>query len=121
MRHNSLLISWGFTVLFLIFAIVLARPLFAADEPQAAAPSENKDMIVVLETTKGNIEIKLLPNIAPKAAENFSRLATRSYYNGILFHRVIAGFMIQGGDPTGTGRGGESVWGGEFEDEVRED
>jgi peptidylprolyl isomerase len=109
----------------LIFASILVRPLFAADEPQAAAPQAapagNENPIVVLETSKGTIEIKLFPNIAPKAVENFRRLTTRAYYNGIIFHRVIAGFMIQGGDPTGTGQGGESVWGTEFEDEVRPD
>ncbi|MBM3244300.1 MAG: peptidylprolyl isomerase [Candidatus Omnitrophica bacterium] len=74
--------------------------------------------IVVLETTQGNIEIKLFPEAAPKACENFSKLVEKGYYNGIVFHRVIKKFMIQGGDPTGTGRGGESVWGAPFEDEV---
>jgi len=77
-----------------------------------------EDKIVVLETNQGNIEIKLMPEIAPKACENFTRLAEKGYYNGIIFHRVIKGFMIQGGDPTGTGRGGESIWGKPFEDEV---
>ncbi len=73
---------------------------------------------VVLETTQGNIEIKLKPEVAPKACENFTTLVGRGYYNGIIFHRVIKGFMIQGGDPTGTGMGGESAWGGSFADEV---
>jgi len=76
------------------------------------------DKIVILETTQGNIEIKLMPTVAPKACENFTKLVEKGYYNGIIFHRVIKGFMIQGGDPTGTGRGGESVWGKPFEDEV---
>jgi len=74
--------------------------------------------IVVLETNQGNIEIKLMPEIAPKACENFTRLVEKGYYDGIIFHRVIKVFMIQGGDPTGTGRGGESVFGEPFEDEV---
>ena len=74
--------------------------------------------MVVLETNKGNIEIKLYDDIAPKTVENFVGLAKKGYYNGIIFHRVIKQFMIQGGDPTGTGRGGESLWGGKFEDEV---
>ena len=74
--------------------------------------------IVVLETTQGNIEVQLMPEVAPKACENFEKLAEKGYYNGIIFHRVIKGFMIQGGDPTGTGMGGESVWGRPFEDEV---
>ncbi|MDD5190271.1 MAG: peptidylprolyl isomerase [Dehalococcoidales bacterium] len=74
--------------------------------------------VVVLETNQGNIEIKLLPYIAPKACENFLGLVNKGYYNGLIFHRVIQGFMIQGGDPTGTGRGGESIWGAPFADEV---
>lgn len=77
---------------------------------------ENK--VVVLETNQGNIEIKLLPEVAPKACENFTKLAEKGYYNGIIFHRVIRDFMIQGGDPTGTGMGGESAWGKPFADEV---
>ena len=79
------------------------------------------DKIVALETNQGLIEIKLIPEVAPKACENFLRLVEKGYYNGIIFHRVIKGFMIQGGDPTGTGRGGSSIWGEPFEDEVRED
>jgi len=73
---------------------------------------------VVLETNQGNIEIKLKIDVAPKACENFIKLAEKGYYNGLIFHRVIKGFMIQGGDPTGTGMGGESIWGKPFEDEV---
>lgn len=79
---------------------------------------EKADTVVVLETTQGNVEIKLFPEAAPKACENFVGLVKKGYYNGVVFHRVIKGFMIQGGDPTGTGRGGESLWGTEFEDEV---
>lgn len=74
--------------------------------------------IVVLETNQGNIEIKLKNDIAPKACENFIKLTEKGYYNGLIFHRVIKGFMIQGGDPTGTGMGGESIWGKPFADEV---
>jgi peptidylprolyl isomerase len=76
------------------------------------------DEIVVLETSQGKIEIKLMPDIAPKACENFEKLVSKGYYDGLIFHRVIKGFMIQGGDPTGTGQGGESIWGSPFEDEV---
>ncbi|MEX0962314.1 MAG: peptidylprolyl isomerase [Simkaniaceae bacterium] len=72
---------------------------------------------VVLETNQGKIEIKLYPDVAPKACENFIKLAKEGYYNGVTFHRVIKGFMIQGGDPTGTGRGGKSIYGKSFEDE----
>lgn len=73
--------------------------------------------IVVLETTQGTIEIRLMPDIAPKACENFKKLVQKGYYNGIIFHRVIKNFMIQGGDPLGIGSGGESIWGRPFEDE----
>ena len=79
------------------------------------------DNTVVLETTQGNIEIKLMKDIAPKACENFKALVEKGYYNGTIFHRVIKGFMIQGGDPTGTGRGGSSTWGKPFEDEFNKD
>ena len=74
--------------------------------------------IMVIETNQGNIEIQLKTDIAPKACENFEKLAEQGYYNGLIFHRVIKGFMIQGGDPTGTGRGGQSIWAAPFEDEL---
>ena len=77
----------------------------------------NMDPIMVLETTQGVIEIQLMPAVASKACENFIKLAEKKYYDGLIFHRVIKGFMIQGGDPTGTGSGGDSIWGGPFEDE----
>ncbi len=76
-----------------------------------------KSSIVVLETNQGIVEITLFDDKAPKTCENFKGLVEQGYYNGIIFHRVIKNFMIQGGDPTGTGRGGESFWGGKFEDE----
>jgi len=72
----------------------------------------------VIQTNKGTIRVELLETDAPKTTENFITLAQRGYYDGIIFHRVIKGFMIQGGDPTGTGRGGESAWGGRFNDEI---
>ncbi len=72
----------------------------------------------VIETNKGTIRFELLEADAPKTTENFITLAERGYYDGIIFHRVISGFMIQGGDPTGTGSGGESAWGGRFKDEI---
>jgi peptidylprolyl isomerase len=79
--------------------------------------SMKKEMIVVFETTQGVIEFKLKPEVAPKACENFTKLIESNYYDGIVFHRVIKDFMIQGGDPTGTGRGGKSIYGKPFEDE----
>lgn len=71
-----------------------------------------------VQTNKGTIHFELLESDAPKTTENFITLAERGYYNGVIFHRVIKGFMIQGGDPTGTGRGGESAWGARFNDEI---
>lgn len=91
--------------------------LFIINQPSQGVLAMEKD-IVVLETTQGIIEIKLMPDLAPKACENFSKLTEKGYYDGLIFHRVIKGFMIQGGDPTGTGSGGESIWGKPFEDEV---
>ena len=70
-----------------------------------------------METTGGTIEIKLFPDIAPLACENFIGLVEKGYYDGLIFHRVIKDFMIQGGDPTGTGTGGDSIWGDPFVDE----
>jgi len=72
----------------------------------------------VLETNKGTIKFELLETDAPKTTENFRLLAEKNYYDGVIFHRVIKGFMIQGGDPLGQGYGGESAWGGKFDDEI---
>ncbi len=72
----------------------------------------------VLVTDQGEIEIALLPKDAPKAAENFRLLAEHGYYDNLTFHRIVKDFMIQGGDPRGDGRGGESAWGGNFPDEI---
>ncbi|MCK4463850.1 MAG: peptidylprolyl isomerase [Candidatus Omnitrophica bacterium] len=80
-----------------------------------------KDANVVLETTQGIVELRLFPEVAPKACENFIGLVKKGYYDGIAFHRVIKKFMIQGGDPTGTGRGGNSIWARPFEDEFKKD
>jgi peptidylprolyl isomerase len=73
--------------------------------------------IAVLETNRGTIKFRLFADIAPKTVENFTGLIAKDYYNGIIFHRVIPQFMVQGGDPTGTGRGGQSLWGRPFGDE----
>ena len=73
--------------------------------------------VVVLETNQGLIELTLSPDTAPKTCENFVKLVEKGYYDGTIFHRVIPEFMIQGGDPTGTGRGGASIWGKSFGDE----
>lgn len=85
-----------------------------------ADTSETQDSVLVatIKTNMGNIEIELFEKQAPKTVENFVGLAEKGYYKNVIFHRVINNFMIQGGDPTGTGRGGESLWGGKFEDEI---
>ena len=77
----------------------------------------DENTFVILKTTQGDIKLKLFPKIAPKACENFVKLVEKGYYNGIIFHRVIKDFMIQGGDPTGSGCGGNSIWGHPFGDE----
>ncbi len=74
---------------------------------------------VVLETTQGKIGIILYSDVAPLAVENFTTHIKNGYYNGLIFHRIIKDFMIQGGDPTGSGMGGESIWGKEFKDEFK--
>lgn len=73
---------------------------------------------VTLDTTMGKLEIELYTTEAPLTCKNFHTLAGRGYYDTLIFHRVIKDFMIQGGDPTGTGRGGESIYGGKFNDEI---
>lgn len=78
---------------------------------------ETGDTVAVLHTSMGDIKIKLFGDKAPKTVENFTTHAKNGYYNGLKFHRVIKDFMIQGGDPMGTGVGGESIWGAPFEDE----
>lgn len=84
--------------------------------PQLA--EKNKDTLTAtIKTNKGDITVQLFPEHAPKTVENFTGLAEKGYYDGVIFHRVIPNFMIQGGDPTGSGMGGESLWGGNFEDE----
>lgn len=75
------------------------------------------ELTVVMHTNRGDIAIRMFPQYAPKAVENFVTHAKNGYYDGLTFHRVIDNFMIQGGDPEGTGCGGESIWGDSFEDE----
>ncbi|MDA1307763.1 MAG: peptidylprolyl isomerase [Acidobacteria bacterium] len=75
----------------------------------------------VIETDKGPIEIEFFSTDAPKAVENFRLLAEHGYYDGLTFHRIVRGFMIQGGDPAGNGTGGQSAWGPPFEDEINRD
>ncbi len=80
-------------------------------------PIAEGDTVAVMKTNMGEIKIKLFPEVAPKTVENFTTHAKNGYYNGLIFHRVIKDFMIQGGDPLGSGIGGESIWGRPFADE----
>lgn len=84
--------------------------------PQLAEKNEDT-LTATIKTNKGDITVQLFPEHVPKTVENFTGLAEKGYYDGVIFHRVIPNFMIQGGDPTGSGMGGESLWGGNFEDE----
>ncbi len=72
----------------------------------------------VIETDKGAINVEFFAADAPKAVENFRLLAEHGYYDGLTFHRIVRGFMIQGGDPVGDGTGGQSAWGPPFADEI---
>jgi len=92
--------------IFLALILLANLNLFAQENPH-----------VVLETNQGKIELELFPKVAPLAVENFVTHVKDGYYNGIAFHRIIHNFMIQGGDPTETGRGGESIWHKNFKDE----
>ena len=83
---------------------------------QTEKPAEG-ETVAIMHTSMGDIAIRFFPEAAPKAVENFLTHAKNGYYNGLTFHRVIDDFMIQGGDPKGTGTGGESIWGKSFEDE----
>ena len=98
---------------FLILAFLRA----CSSKSQTTSKKQNKGKkeVAVIKTNMGTIELELFAKEAPKAVENFTKLANKGYYDGVIFHRVIENFMIQGGDPTGTGRGGESIWGKPFE------
>lgn len=106
LTHKELSMKKLFILIVMIF---FSSQIFASSTPH-----------VVLETTKGKLEIVLYPDVAPLAVENFTTHVKNGYYNGILFHRIIRNFMVQAGDPTGTGRGGESIWHKPFKDEFKD-
>jgi cyclophilin family peptidyl-prolyl cis-trans isomerase len=85
-----------------------------------AGAKSSGGMHATIATDKGPIDLEFFANDAPKAVENFRLLAEHGYYDGLTFHRIVKGFMIQGGDPSGDGTGGESAWGGMFADEINE-
>lgn len=103
----------------LLFLLIAGIPMMLSS---SATPSNTPALgahgpIITIQTTQGPVVIRLFPEIAPNTVHNFVELAKKGYYDGVIFHRVIKGFMIQGGDPTGTGMGGQSIWGAEFADE----
>ena len=84
-------------------------------QPEKVEPDKPKKDVAIITTDFGDMVVEFFEGVAPKHVESFKLHAKNGYYNGTLFHRVIPGFMIQGGDPTGTGKGGESIWGGVFD------
>jgi peptidylprolyl isomerase len=118
----------------LLITTLLLTMSFTACGSETSAPTQSKSSItipketpknlshpyVVLQTTEGDLELELFPDIAPLAVENFMTHIKNGYYNGVAFHRIIKNFMIQGGDPTETGRGGESIWKKDFKDEFKD-
>lgn len=103
---------------FLIGAVAMITVFFTTLYAKEEATMEAKTKtVVVFETTQGDFEVTLYSDVAPKACENFLGLLGKNYYDGTVFHRVIKNFMIQGGDPTATGAGGQSIWGKTFQDE----
>lgn len=115
--------------LLLLSSLLLALTFSACGSDSSAPAKEKKTTqvvqssvnlehpIVVLSTTAGDLEIELFPDVAPLAVENFMTHIKNGYYNKVAFHRIIKDFMIQGGDPTETGRGGQSIWKKDFKDE----
>lgn len=118
-RVSGLLQLHLVSFLSLLFLASCSSPGPGNPPPPPAPQAE--PMHAALETDKGTIVVEFFPNDAPKAVENFRLLSQRGYYNGLTFHRIVRGFMIQGGDPAGDGSGGVSAWGGSFPDEIQPD
>lgn len=104
--------------LWVAFTVLIAASCRKA-EPVAKPAGASAGTVAVIETDKGVIEFEFYAEDSPQAVENFRLLAQRGYYDGLTFHRIVKGFMIQGGDPRGDGTGGESAWGGKFDDNIR--
>ena len=106
-------------VIVLAFLAACSVPPPAPGNPKVPAGAKSSGgMHGLIETEKGPITIEFFASDAPKAVENFRLLAEHGYYDGLTFHRIVKGFMLQGGDPTGSGGGGQSAWGSEFADEI---
>jgi cyclophilin family peptidyl-prolyl cis-trans isomerase len=105
-----------------IAALVFSAGCSSSSSSTASSTAKSSGGLhATIETDKGPIELEFLPGDAPKAVENFRLLAEKGYYDNLTFHRIVKGFMVQGGDPSGDGTGGESAWGGTFEDEIKPD
>ncbi|HWC77898.1 MAG TPA: peptidylprolyl isomerase [Blastocatellia bacterium] len=123
---SSRFVNRGLFLLLIAFVAFGAgcssEPAKNAAAPAPAQPSSPQpsvpNRIAVIETSAGIIKVELLANEAPKTAENFKALAERGLYNGTIFHRVISGFMIQGGDPRGDGTGGQTATGETLPNEI---
>lgn len=108
-----------FFVLILFVSCMNGNSNNQTPQQEQEKPVMNDSTVVaVIKTNMGTIEIEMFDKQTPRTVGNFVGLAEKGYYNGVIFHRVIDNFMIQGGDPTGTGRGGESIYGAKFEDEI---
>jgi cyclophilin family peptidyl-prolyl cis-trans isomerase len=108
-------------LIFFVLTFFSCAPSKPGNQKIPAGAKSSGGAHAVMETDKGTIELEFFEKDAPKAVENFRLLAEHGYFDGLTFHRVVKGFMIQGGDPSGDGTGGESAWGGTFPDEIQRD
>lgn len=107
------------SLLLLLASVLIAGCQSSSGNPKVPAGAKSSGGLhATIDTDKGPITIEFLPSDAPRAVENFRLLAEHGYYDGVTFHRIVKGFMIQGGDPSGDGTGGESAWGAPFADEI---
>jgi cyclophilin family peptidyl-prolyl cis-trans isomerase len=116
-----LIVRGFFVCCVMLFVISISDGQAPEKSPVTSTKSKSKKekkMIAEIVTSLGTIETELYEADAPKTVANFAGLAEQKYFDGIIFHRVAKGFVIQGGDSTGTGRGGKSIYGGEFADEL---
>ncbi len=115
MHTNRFVAVRALACLSLLFVVGCSSP----GNPKVPAGAKSSGGLHgVIETDKGPITIEFFPADAPKAVENFRLLAEHGYYDGLTFHRIVRGFMVQGGDPAGNGSGGQSAWGAPFADEI---
>lgn len=122
MMNNKLIFSMLAVVIVLTCVACGPKVILSSEEgatvDQLLDLKAREILVAIIETNKGSIELELYAKDTPLTVKNFVTLSLRGYYNGLLFHRVIRDFMIQGGDPKGTGEGGESIYGKFFDDEI---